>query len=124
MKTSDLLHPKVHLQQKTGMHTLILFFILTIGGLCSCEVSQLNPEGEPNAIEGLISDLKSSPENVKIGDKEIILTAYPYYDLMPTIIEQYPKGLLCGVQLSEKDSSDISTSITLNRLYVVNGNEL
>jgi hypothetical protein len=103
------------------MKNQLIFLVLIIAGLYSCEKE--NIEGKIKNDPTLAAELKSSPENIVIGENNLFLTTYLWRDFMPNS-EENGSPLICINYLTDQDSTDIVSSISLKKQYVVKGNEI
>jgi|SRR5690554_241548 len=103
------------------MRTIKIVSLLLFIGLISCNKEKV--DGEIKTDPELASDLKSSPENIVLGNNEFVLTTYLWRDFMP-IAEENGSPMMCINYLTEKDSLTITHSIKLKKQYVIKGNEI
>jgi hypothetical protein len=90
-------------------------------GFFSCKKEKV--VGKIKTDPEFASELKSSPENIVIGNNTLVLATYLWRDFMP-IAEENGSPMICINFLTEKDSLTITHSIDLKKQYVVNGNEV
>ncbi len=98
----------------------IVLAILFIG-LVSCKKEKIN--GKIKTDSKFASELKSSPENITIGNNTYLLTTYLWRDFMP-VAEENGSPMMCINSLTEKDSLTITNSIELKKQYIIKGNEI
>src|SRR5690554_4704734 len=101
---------------KTHYFILLLSFFLfacnkeKIGGSIG-----INPE--------LAKELRSQPEQLEIDGQNYILSTYISRDYSPTI-EPNEKGITGIIKLIEVDSLAIPNSFSLERVYILKGDEI
>ena len=103
------------------MKNITIVSLIIFIGLLSCKKEKIDGKIKTNAE--FASDLKSSPENIVIGNNTFVLTTYLWRDFMP-IAEENGSPMICINSLTEKDSLTITDSIELKKQYVVNGDEI
>ncbi len=103
------------------MRTIKIVSLLLFIGLISCNKEKI--DGKIKTDPQLEAELKSSPENIVLGNNEFVLTTYLSRDFMP-IAEENGSPMMCLNTLTEKDSLTISHSIELKKQYVIKGNEI
>lgn len=92
-----------------------------IVGLSSCKKDDV--KDTINTDSKFAEELRSSPETIIIGSNYLILKIYLWRDFMP-IAEENGSKLFCNSKLTDVDNVPILNSITLNKLYVIKGDEI
>jgi len=103
------------------MRKLNVILLILIIGLVSCKKEKIN--GKIKNDPEFASELKSTPENITIGNNTFFLTTYLWRDFMP-IAEENGSPMICINFLTEKDSLSIPNTAELKKQYVVKGNEI
>ena len=103
------------------MKHLLLIALAIIVVLSSCKKEDKKDSIRPDSK--FAQELRSSPETIIIGSNYLMLTTYLWRDFMP-IAEEDGSKLFCNTRLTDVDQVAISSSITLNKLYVINGDEV
>jgi hypothetical protein len=103
------------------MKTNILITLTVLVGICSCKKEKI--EGKIKNDSKLAAELRLSPENITIGNNNLVLTTYLWRDFMP-IAEENGSKMICVNKLSELDSIPILNTITLKKQYVIKDNEI
>lgn len=100
-----------------------LFFIILVIfiSLSACEKYKI--EGEIKNNPKLAQELRESPEFISLSNNNLRLSTYLWRDFMP-IAEQDGSKLYCVNWLTDVDSISISSSIYLNKQYVIKNNEV
>ena len=101
------------------MKSIITLFLII--GLFSCKKENVDTKFKTDPE--LASELKSLPENIRIGSNTFLLTSYLWRDFMPPA-EENGSPLTCVNSLIEKDSLSITTTIELKKQYIVKGNDI
>jgi hypothetical protein len=103
------------------MRTIKIVSLLLFIGLISCNKEKI--DGKIKTDPQLAAELKSSPENIVLGNNQYSLTTYLWRDFMPS-----PEGngspMICINSLIEKDSLPIAHPIELKKQFVIKGNEI
>jgi hypothetical protein len=95
---------------------LLLLFIL---GLIYTQCS--DPISSPPDIA--IDELLSAPDTLRIGNQELVLSTFLWRDFQP-VSPPNGKPLIALVFIETCDSSEISSKITSDALYIVNKNNV
>lgn len=103
------------------MKKILLISLTIIVGLGSCKKERV--EGKIRNNSKLADELKSSPENLLIGNNNLILTANLWRDFMP-VAEENGSKMICLDQLTEVDRIPILSTIELKKQYVIKGSEV
>lgn len=98
---------------------LIILALVVVLGSCKKEKDEGNIKNDSSFAE----ELRSSPENISLGNNNLILTTYLWRDFMPPSEEDGSK-MMCINKLTEVDSIPILNTITLKKQYVIKGNEI
>jgi hypothetical protein len=105
------------------MRKLLTFIVLTTCGLYSCKRENIKSDSSvENTSAELIANLKSSPENILIGDNNLFLKAYLWHDRMPGLVDDRP--LICLSSLRDLNKTVIPGLLSLRKLFVVNNDEI
>ena len=102
-------------------HLLFLTLIIVVA-LSSCDKEDTE-DNNTNTDSKFAAELRSSPETILIGSSYLILKTYVWRDFMP-IAEEDGSKLFCTSKLTDVDQLSIPTSINLNKLYVIKGDEI
>jgi hypothetical protein len=97
----------------------ILFIFL--GAFFSCESNEQDIE-KANSNPSL-TELKKSPDTLKIGNHTIVLSTYLWRDFMP-ISEENGSKLLAVNKLVEVDSLSLPNNWILKKQYVILGSDI
>ncbi len=102
------------------MNKLILLLSLSIIGISSCKKEPEAPKMEFTEV------LKNSPETIMIGNNNSVsIDPFLWRDFMPgNGYSENGSPLYCVVELKNSQNIDLHDSITLQRVYVINGTEL
>lgn len=103
------------------MKNIILIILPLVVGLISCQKEEI--EGNIKNDPVFAEELRSSPENITIGNNNLILTTYLWRDFMP-IAEENGSEMICVNKLTEVDGIPILNTIILKKQYVIKGNEI
>ena len=103
------------------MKKITFIILIIVLGLSSCEKEKI--EGKIKNDPEFAQELRESPENISIGNNNLVLTTYLWRDFMP-IAEENGSKMMCVNKLTEVDSIPILTSIVLTKQYVTKGNEI
>jgi len=103
------------------MKKIILVNLIVALGLISCQKEKI--QGEIKNDPEFAEELRSSPENIIVGNNKLILTTFLYRDFMPNA-EKNGSKMYCSNELTDTDSLPISTHIILKKQYVIKGNEI
>lgn len=90
-------------------------------GLSSCGKEKI--EGKIRNDAKFAAELRLSPENIAIGNNNLILATYLYRDFMP-IAEENGSKMICINKLTEVDSIPILGTIILKKQYLIRDNEI
>lgn len=101
------------------MKKIILVNLIVALGLISCQKEKI--QGEIKNDPEFAEELRSSPENLIVGNNNLILTTFLYRDFMPNA-EKNGSIMYCSNELTDTDSLPISTHIILKKQYVIKGN--
>ena len=100
------------------MKHLLLITLTIIVALSSCKKEETEDIIKPDPK--FAQELRSSPETILMGSNYLMLKTYLWRDFMP-IAEEDGSKLFCNSKLTDVDQVAISNSITLKKLYVING---
>jgi len=103
------------------MKNYILITFAVLVGICSCKKEKI--EGKIKNDSKFAAELRSSPENILIGNNNLMLSTDLWRDFMP-IAEENGKKMICINKLMESDSIPIPSTIILKKQYVIKGNEI
>jgi len=103
------------------MKNLKIVSLIILLGIISCKKEKI--DGKIKTDSEFASELKSSPENITIGNNTFFLTTYLWRDFMP-VAEENGSPLTCVNSLTEKDSLSIASTIELKKQYVIKENEI
>ena len=103
------------------MKKVTLIILTFVFGLSSCE-KEKNEEKIKNDPD-FAQELRTSPENISIGNNTLILTTYLWRDFMP-IAEENGSKMICVNKLTEVDSIPILSTIKLKKQFVIKGDEI
>jgi len=99
---------------------LIFVSIILSLSFISCK-DDSNPVEVPKEIP--LETLHAAPETLSVAGQNIYLSTYMWRDFMP-ISPPDGKPLIAVVYIGTTDSTDISTEIDADVIYVIKGNEI
>ena len=106
----------------SGMKNKLIIIILMVAvGLSSCGKEKI--EGKIKNDAKFAAELRSSAENIAIGNNNLILATYLWRDFMP-IAEENGSKMICINMLTEVDSIPILGTIILKKQYLIRDNEI